>query len=65
MKKLLLAITLAAAFATVLHAQDADDRMKQHAQAEKITHGPVVETVGRDYAVVAWSTNTGGSSVVR
>ena len=64
MKKLLLAFTLAFAFATALQAQDADDRMK-HPQAEKITHGPVVETVGRDHAVIAWSTNTGGSSVIR
>ena len=64
MKKLLLAITLAAAFATLVQAQDADNRMK-HPQAEKITHGPVVENVGRDYAVIAWSTNTGGSSVIR
>ncbi|HEX8926818.1 MAG TPA: fibronectin type III domain-containing protein [Terriglobales bacterium] len=64
MKKLLLALTLVAFFGTLLHAQDADDRMK-HPQAEKITHGPVVEQVGRDFAVVAWSTNTGGSSVIR
>ena len=30
----------------------------------KITEGPLVEGVGDDWAVIAWTTNTGGSSVV-
>ena len=35
------------------------------APAERITHGPNVESVGNSWATVAWSTDTGGSSVVR
>lgn len=31
----------------------------------KITDGPRVESTGRDSAVIAWTTNTGGSSIVR
>lgn len=38
---------------------------KQPSQAEKITQAPNVEGVGDTWAVVAWTTNTGGSSVVR
>jgi phosphodiesterase/alkaline phosphatase D-like protein len=37
----------------------------QQPAAVKITHGPVVESVGNTTAVIAWTTNTGGSSVVR
>jgi phosphodiesterase/alkaline phosphatase D-like protein len=37
----------------------------QKAAPEKITKGPVVEGVGDSWAVIAWTTNTGGSSVVR
>jgi Purple acid Phosphatase, N-terminal domain len=35
------------------------------AAAVKITQGPLVEGVGESWAVVAWTTNTGGSSVIR
>ncbi len=31
----------------------------------KIINGPVVEGVGDTWAVIAWTTNTGGSTVVR
>ena len=34
-------------------------------QALQIVHGPVVEDVGNNYAVVAWTTNDGSSSFVR
>src|SRR5436305_6402573 len=34
------------------------------AQAEKITNGPKVEGVGPTWAVIAWTTNTGGSTIV-
>lgn len=34
-------------------------------QAERITNGPVVEAVTPTSATIAWSTNTGGSSVVK
>lgn len=33
-------------------------------EAEKIIDGPRVEGVGNTWAVVAWTTNTGGSSIV-
>ena len=39
--------------------------MAQKPAAEKITNGPAVEGVGNSWAVIAWTTNTGGSSVVR
>ncbi|MBV9063811.1 MAG: fibronectin type III domain-containing protein [Alphaproteobacteria bacterium] len=34
-------------------------------QAERITNGPVVEGTGDSWAVIAWSTNAGGSTVVK
>jgi phosphodiesterase/alkaline phosphatase D-like protein len=37
----------------------------QQAQSVKITDGPRVEGTGNNFAVIAWSTNTGGSSIVR
>jgi phosphodiesterase/alkaline phosphatase D-like protein len=33
--------------------------------AVKITNGPRVEGVGPTWAVIAWTTNTGGSTIVR
>jgi len=38
---------------------------QQHAAPEKITQGPVVEGFGNNWAVIAWSTNTGGSTIVK
>lgn len=35
------------------------------AAALRITQGPQVEGVGDSWAVIAWTTNTGGSSVIR
>lgn len=43
--------------------KDADDARHKSA-AVKITGGPVVEGVGKDFAVIAWTTNTGGSTLV-
>jgi len=40
-------------------------RREEHHEAVRITDGPRVEGIGRDWAVIAWTTNTGGSSVVR
>jgi phosphodiesterase/alkaline phosphatase D-like protein len=37
----------------------------QQSSAEKITQGPVVEGVGDTWAVISWTTNTGGSTIVR
>lgn len=39
-------------------------QQKPKAQAEKITNGPRVEGVGDNWAVIAWTTNTGGSTIV-
>jgi len=38
---------------------------EQRSGAERITNGPVVESTGDTWAVIAWTTNTGGSSVVK
>jgi phosphodiesterase/alkaline phosphatase D-like protein len=38
---------------------------KARAQSVKITNGPRVEGTGPTWAVIAWATNTGGSSVIR
>ncbi len=35
------------------------------AKAERITNGPVVEATGSNWAEVAWTTDAGGSSIVR
>jgi phosphodiesterase/alkaline phosphatase D-like protein len=40
-------------------------RREESHEAVRITDGPRVEGVGRDWAVIAWTTNTGGSSIVR
>lgn len=55
---LLLAITISIA------AQQ-KPKEKEKAAAEKITNGPVVEGVGHNWAVIAWTTNTGGSTLVK
>jgi hypothetical protein len=49
--------------AGLLMAQDRDDRDK--AQPEKIINGPRIEQVTNDAATIAWSTNVGGSTVVK
>ena len=38
---------------------------QRHAPAEKITQGPVIEGIGDNWAVIAWTTDTGGSTIVR
>ena len=53
-----LALASALTFAGAASAQ-------RHDQAIRITNGPNVEGVGDSWAVIAWSTNEGGSSVVR
>src|SRR5438067_29264 len=55
MRKLILALfTLALALPVIA----------QKPMAEKITQAPAVEGVGDSWAVIAWTTDTGGSSVV-
>jgi phosphodiesterase/alkaline phosphatase D-like protein len=39
--------------------------LAQKPAAEKITDGPKIEGVGDTWAIIAWTTNTGGSSVVK
>jgi phosphodiesterase/alkaline phosphatase D-like protein len=60
--KLITTIALAAALAV---SATAAPKHPQKAQAVKITDGPRVEGVGPTWAVIAWTTNTGGSTVVR
>lgn len=60
---------LLALFASIpimsLAAQDRRPDNDRRAPDERITNGPVVEHVGDTSATIAWTTNTGGSSVVR
>lgn len=51
--------------ASALFVQAALANPPQKAEALKIVDGPRVESVGPNWAVVAWTTNTGGSSIVR
>jgi phosphodiesterase/alkaline phosphatase D-like protein len=60
--KLLTIIVLTAALAASVTAAP---KQAPKAQAEKITDGPRVEGVGPTWAVIAWTTNTGGSSIIR
>lgn len=56
--KISLIVALGLAMSTFMLATD-------RTAAVRITQGPLVEGVGDSWAVVAWTTNTGGSSVVR
>lgn len=56
-----------AAAQTYGHPQDQHTQTNattERPQTERITHGPVVESKGPTSAIIAWSTDTGGSSVV-
>jgi len=55
MRKGILALALSFAMSTIGLAQN---------QQLQITNGPVVEGVGDSWAVVAWTTNEGSSSVL-
>jgi phosphodiesterase/alkaline phosphatase D-like protein len=55
-------VVLAAALAA---SATAAPKHAPKAQAVKITDGPRVEGTGPTWAVIAWTTNTGGSSIVR
>lgn len=52
-------IVLLVAFALAMPA------FAQKPAAEKITNGPNIEGVGDTWAVIAWTTDVGGSSIVR
>jgi len=60
--KIFTVLALAASFAGAA-AQTAHKPAKE--PAVKITDGPRVEGVGSTWAVIAWTTNTGGSTIVR
>jgi len=62
LKKLFTIIVLIAALAI---SATAAPKHAPKAQAVKITDGPRVEGTGPTWAVIAWTTNTGGSSVIR
>jgi phosphodiesterase/alkaline phosphatase D-like protein len=62
LKKLFTIIVLTAALAV---SATAAPKHAPKAQAVKITDGPRVEGTGPTWAVIAWTTNTGGSSVIR
>jgi len=62
LKKLFTIIVLTAALA--IYATAAPKHAPK-AQAVKITDGSRVEGTGPTWAVIAWTTNTGGSSVIR
>ena len=47
-----------------LAAQDRRPDQDRRSPDERIINGPVVEGVGDTWATIAWTTNTGGSSVV-
>ena len=62
MKKLFTVLVLAGALAV---SATAAPKHAPKAQAVKITDGPRVEGTGPTWAVIAWTTNTGGSSIIR
>jgi phosphodiesterase/alkaline phosphatase D-like protein len=64
--KVLLVLILAAAMNVAMTASAGQGaKPVNKAQAVKITDGPRVEGTGPTWAVIAWTTNTGGSTVVR
>jgi hypothetical protein len=68
--KIPLAFALSTIVALALYAAQErrpriDSAAADRPAAVRITQGPTVEGAGNDWAVIAWTTNTGGSSVVR
>jgi phosphodiesterase/alkaline phosphatase D-like protein len=63
-RKLLFSMTLLAATA-MLQPLAAQTKPRMKSEALKITDGPRVEGTGDTWAVIAWTTNTGGSTVVK
>jgi phosphodiesterase/alkaline phosphatase D-like protein len=64
--KILSILILAASMTMAMTASGAQGaKHVNKAQAVKITDGPRVEGTGPTWAVIAWTTNTGGSTVVR
>jgi hypothetical protein len=69
MKRHVLFTVLLVVFASIpitsLAAQDRRPDHDRRSPDERIIDGPIVERVGDTWATIAWTTNTGGSSVVR
>jgi phosphodiesterase/alkaline phosphatase D-like protein len=65
MKMFGLFVALALALPLAAQKPEPESAQAQKSQAERITNGPVVEGVGDTWAVIAWTTNTGGSTVVK
>lgn len=63
MKKALIVTCLA--FGLVAGVSTTEAKTSKKAEAVRIVDGPRVEGTGGTWAVIAWSTNVGGSSVVR
>lgn len=57
MKKVIVLFAILAVFATLPNFS--------YAKAEKIINGPMVESITNNAAVIAWTTNTGGSSIIK
>lgn len=67
MLRKLVGTCLMLALATAISASAQTGRDPNHTERAmdlKIVNGPRVEGVGADWAVIAWTTNTGGSTVV-
>lgn len=58
-------IAMAALAALLVSAPRLEAKAPHQAAAEQIIDGPRVESVGPTSAVVAWTTNSGGSSILR
>lgn len=58
-------LTMVVLIAVLVVSATAAPKHAPKAQAVKITDGPRVEGTGPTWAVIAWTTNTGGSSVIR
>jgi phosphodiesterase/alkaline phosphatase D-like protein len=58
-------LTMVVLIAVLAVSATAAPKNASKAQAVKITDGPRVEGTGPTWAVIAWTTNTGGSSVIR
>ena len=63
----LLALILFAAIVALpsMAQQRPENERREKAQAEKIIAGPQIEQVTNNGATIAWTTNTGGSSVIK
>src|SRR5581483_9402772 len=64
MKKTVLLFTAAIALSALAFAQSYGLGSSHSGQALSITHGPVIEQVTSNQAVIAWSTNVASSAVV-